>query len=277
MAEGSPQEIARLVEFGEINAFVDMFNAAPTDFATEHGLHVANFGGATAFTMRGLQAIIFNRIIGLGLEEPVTEPLLDAVASHFEQSGIHHWAAQLSPVALTPDLPTWLEIRGLQLTNRWAQLYRDNAVPAQVNTDLRVKRVEADEAETFATTWAAAYESSPLLAPWLVALVSRPGWHHYLAYDNDTPIATGSLYVKDDVGWLGLAGTLPAYRKRGGQSALIAARLRDGLASGCRWFVVETGDHSANKPNPSYLNLERMGFRLAYMRPNYEIGLKKGD
>jgi hypothetical protein len=191
--------------------------------------------------------------------------------------GIHHWAVQVSPIVHVPDLPGWLEARGLQPTNRWACFYRHTAAPAQVNTDFRVKRVGVDEAEIFATTWAEAFEVSSLLAPWLVALIGRPDWQHYLAYEQDTPIAIGSLYIKDGVGWLGLAGTIPGYRKRGGQSALIAERIRGGLESGCQWFVVQTDDHTADRPNPSYLNLERQGFRLAYMRPNYEMGRRGAE
>ena len=41
------------------------------------------------------------------------------------------------------------------------------------------------------------------------------------------------------------------------------------IALGYRWFVTETGEDLPTKPNPSFHNMLRAGFRLAYQRPNY--------
>ena len=82
-------------------------------------------------------------------------------------------------------------------------------------------------------------------------------------------MAGGALFVKGDVGWLGIASTLPAYRPRGAQGALMARRIRDGADLGCRWLVTETGEDTPHHPNPSYHNMLRTGFSLAYRRPNY--------
>jgi len=54
----------------------------------------------------------------------------------------------------------------------------------------------------------------------------------------------------------------------------MARRLHDGTALGCRWFVTETGEDLAAKPNPSYHNMLRVGFRLAYQRPNYLLPVR---
>jgi len=43
----------------------------------------------------------------------------------------------------------------------------------------------------------------------------------------------------------------------------------DGIEMGCRWLVVEADPDTAERPNPSYRNLVRFGFKLAYERPNY--------
>jgi GNAT superfamily N-acetyltransferase len=71
------------------------------------------------------------------------------------------------------------------------------------------------------------------------------------------------------VAWLGWGGTLPSYRGRGAQSAMLAARIEAARHLGCRRLVVETGPDSAEKPNPSYRNVERAGFRVAYLRENW--------
>jgi hypothetical protein len=77
------------------------------------------------------------------------------------------------------------------------------------------------------------------------------------------------MFVKDDVGWLGFGSTLESHRKRGGQGAMFERRIQDGLLLGCKWFVTETGEDTPEDPNPSYHNMLRTGFELAYLRPNY--------
>jgi len=38
---------------------------------------------------------------------------------------------------------------------------------------------------------------------------------------------------------------------------------------GCRWFVSETAASTPEKPSPSYQNMVRGGFELAYLRPDF--------
>jgi hypothetical protein len=75
--------------------------------------------------------------------------------------------------------------------------------------------------------------------------------------------------VKGATGWVGFGATLPSHRKRGGQGAIMARRIAEGIDLGCKWLVTETGEDSPERPNPSYHNMLRTGFQLAYQRPNY--------
>jgi len=70
-------------------------------------------------------------------------------------------------------------------------------------------------------------------------------------------------------GWLGQAATLPAHRRRGAQSALIAARIRAAAEAGAEVVVTETGEIVDDRPTISYRNILRAGFRAVYLRPNY--------
>ena len=72
-----------------------------------------------------------------------------------------------------------------------------------------------------------------------------------------------------EVGWLGIAGTLPERRGRGAQSALIAARIEAARGAGCTVVVTETGVPVDGDEGPSYRNLRRAGFQPAYVRDNY--------
>ena len=69
--------------------------------------------------------------------------------------------------------------------------------------------------------------------------------------------------------WFSFAGTREGHRGRGAQSALIARRLRDARLAGCTRVSVETAEDKPEKPAPSFRNLRRLGFRFAYLRPNF--------
>jgi hypothetical protein len=107
------------------------------------------------------------------------------------------------------------------------------------------------------------------IAPWAAALVGRPRWRCFLAGDGGEPVGTGALFVEDGLGWLGFGGTLPSHRGRGGQTAMLAARIAAGIAAGCRGFSTETGVPLPGEPGPSFRNIGKAGFREAYRRPNF--------
>ena len=103
---------------------------------------------------------------------------------------------------------------------------------------LTLRQIGADEAVTFARV--AVIGLPEAFQPWIAALVGRPGWHHYLMFDANTPIAGAALFVKDELGYFTWTGTTFEHQRRGAQTALIARRLHDAAALGCRWVFAET-------------------------------------
>ena len=77
------------------------------------------------------------------------------------------------------------------------------------------------------------------------------------------------MHIQGEVAWLGNMGTLKKYRKRGAQGAMFARCIQDGRELGVKWFITETGEDTPEDPNPSYHNMVRNGFQLAYLRRNY--------
>jgi GNAT superfamily N-acetyltransferase len=112
--------------------------------------------------------------------------------------------------------------------------------------------------------FAEAFEWPRATAPWVAALVGQPGWSHYLATAAGRGVATAAMFVDGDCAWIDFASTLPGYRGRGAQSALLARRLAECAAQGVRTVVVEAGEGSA-----SMRNLIRAGFVVEYRRTNY--------
>ena len=104
---------------------------------------------------------------------------------------------------------------------------------------------------------------------WLRRLPGREGWQCFAAFDGDAPAAAGALYVTGEVGWIGIGATIPAQRGKGGQSALLAARIQAAADAGCEVVVTETGAPADGQPNGSYRNIVRAGFEPQYVRANY--------
>lgn len=90
-----------------------------------------------------------------------------------------------------------------------------------------------------------------------------------MSFDGETPAGAGALFVADGVGWTDWAATDPAFRRRGSQTALMAARLRKARELGCRMVATCTGEAVPGEAQSSYRNILRAGFRAAGLRHNY--------
>ena len=69
----------------------------------------------------------------------------------------------------------------------------------------------------------------------------------------------GSIIPESGIGWIGGATTVPAYRRRGVQGALVRRRMTAAYESGCDLAVV-----TAVPSGDSARNVARLGFTLAY-------------
>src|SRR5205823_6602163 len=157
-------------------------------------------------------------------------------------------------VSLDPDagLDDELRARGYRDGYPW-QKFERGLEPYEVRTDLRV--AEAEGPGGFGPAVAVAFGAPPAFAPWLDAVVGRPGWHVFVAYDGDRAVGGGALFATGATGWLGVAGTLPEARGRGAQGAIFAARIERARELGLDLLVTETGVPGDAGPGASYRNM----------------------
>jgi GNAT superfamily N-acetyltransferase len=87
------------------------------------------------------------------------------------------------------------------------------------------------------------------------------GGLRYMALHDTVPAAGASLHLGDGVAHFAGSATAPAHRRRGIQSALLAARLADAAAAGCDIAVISTQPGSKSQEN-----VQRRGFDLLYTR-----------
>ena len=86
-------------------------------------------------------------------------------------------------------------------------------------------------------------------------------WRCYVALVEGHVAAGAALFIEGDTGVLAAAGTLPAFRGRGAQTALLRRRMADAGAAGCDLVLC-----SATPGSTSQRNQERLGMRTAYTR-----------
>ncbi|RUM03987.1 GNAT family N-acetyltransferase [Rhizobium chutanense] len=254
-------------EIIEAKAFIDLFMIAPQTLIDQTGFACMQLGAGCAISLPSAPAIGLNRILGIAA--------LDDLDTAYEwmSKRVGRRYLQMSAAITPQQRGDWIRERGLLAEgNGWAKLRR--AAPRKPLThagEVSTRQVNADEAETFGSMMCAGFGFPTNLIPLWSAIVGKDGWTCFFAELEGRPIATGAMYASDGYGWLGGGATVPEFRNRGAQKALIAARLNEGAVQGVRTFVVETAQPSTGEPNISHANLIALGFEQIYTRMNYRF------
>jgi ribosomal protein S18 acetylase RimI-like enzyme len=256
-----------LAEQVELAGWREVWDAAPRELAARHGIARTEVGGALCTAVGAQESTMLNRVVGLGLDSPATEGELDQIEAFFARHGQRFYIS-LSPRARPAGLRGLLKRRGFEQGYAWMKFTRGAEKPPATQTALRVEALGPDHGADFGEVVAAGYELEPFTAPWFAEL-PRTSWRCYVAYDGDEPAGAAALYLHDRAGYFCFAATRPEHRRKGAQSALLAARIHDAAESGCTVLFTETGERIPMKPSDSYRNILRFGFEEAYLRPNY--------
>ncbi len=257
-------------------AWADLYAAASGEVARAAGIQSLTVGSAVAGIVSQVDVLAFNRVLGLGVGDAAEPAQIDDLIDAYTDADVGRFFVQLAPDAAPSTLPDWLVERGFRHYNNWVKLVRDpDAFPLKAG-DVRVEQIGPERATLFAELFVAAFDWPDVIAPWIAAVIGRPGWRFYLAYIDDQPVATGGMFIDGESAWLDFASTHPDFRGRGAQTALIERRIRDAAAAGVRTLVTETAEDRTVKPSISKRNLIRCGFTEVYHRPNYLFEAQTG-
>ena len=205
--------------------------------------------------------------IGVGLRGPVSEGELDALGEFFHSRKAPA-AIELCPL-VEMSLYEKFAARNYRLLEVSNVLLLDDLGSARISEKLppsvTVRAATPDESTLWTLTVARGFaEHFPVTQPILDVMegfCQRDGASAFLAFvDGDV---AGGAVVSAHHGICGLFGasTLPAFRRRGVQSALLATRLAWAREKGCDLAV-----SIAQPGSVSHRNIERSGFRVAYTR-----------
>lgn len=266
--EKSRADLRRL-ELAELAAWGDYYRSADPDLAGRLGFRLEQRDGALISAVAKADVLALNRVVGLGLGTAPDEDDIGTLVEEYARIGVRRFFVQPSPLCADAGLVERLQAGGFRHYNNWVKLERDVAEPPRIDTDLEVREIGGEHAHDFGEIVARCFQWPEELAGWASAPVGRAGWRHYLAFDGETPAATGAFFVAGETAWIGFAATLPEYRNRGAQRALLARRIEGATRLGCRTLTAEAAEDTTQNRSVSLNNLLAAGFRVAYVRPNY--------
>jgi hypothetical protein len=173
--------------------------------------------------------------------------------------------ARIVPPGFTAEQADALSARGLRQTAFHATAWAPLPLPAVPAPDVDIREVATEaEMDTHIDFQLAAWDAPPPVIDYLRPLrrtwLGLEGRRFYLAYVDGTPAAQAILSWRDDIGYLEHAGTLPQFRRRGLQLALVRRRIADATALGCR--VIFGG---ADFGSQSLANQIACGLSVAYL------------
>ena len=130
--------------------------------------------------------------------------------------------------------------------------------------DVVIREVNVDETDLFIDTYMQAYEYRGSELRELFAIyhgTASPNRRDYFALVGREIAGVGVLYMSAGVASLYNAATLPGFRGRGCQTALLHRRLVDAAKFGCDLVISQT-----EVSHQSQRNMERLGLRIAYTK-----------
>ncbi len=205
-----------------------------------------------------------NQMVGMGLYGEVSSGDLDRVEEFFHSRGVPSTIV-VSPLA-DPSLPALLGQRGYRIAEFNSVLIRriQPDEPFTPPVGVAIERVTPETVKPWMHAIAEGFsESVPVAEEVFGGFAALPGALAFLARIENKVVGGGGGRIISEARIAALFGaaTLPEFRRRGVQSALIARRLHEAALAGCEYSVVSTMPGSG-----SQRNMERRGFRVAYTK-----------
>lgn len=233
---------------------------------------VEQIGGGTA-VFAGIQSPV-TQAIGIGLEGPVPEAEVKRLERFYYRRG-DDVRVEVCPLA-HPSVTELFGQRGYRVVEYSNVLTRPVAAKTARGARPQGFTIEAAGAndarlwtETVCQGFAEHFPVTPELLELMLMFAGSPGATCYLARADGKAAGGATLSVRGKVAGLFGASTLPEFRNRGIQTALLRTRLAAAKAAGC-----EIAMSIAQPGSASHRNMERQGFHVAYTRVKFQKDLE---
>lgn len=263
--------LAARIERAEARLIADCAEATGRRRPHENVVVLPVAGGVAAYA--GANSPL-NKVAGLGFEGPLDEARIEAIERVYAARGAPV-RVELSTLA-DPAVGALLTLRNYVLVcfENVLALGLEAGDPPRLPDGIEVAACRARDAGRWLNAVVTGFanpdaegvpsdESYPreAIERVIADITATDGFVRYLARRDGEVAGGASLRACEGIAQLCGAATLPAHRRRGVQSALLAARLHDAGRRGCDLAVVTTLPGSKSQEN-----VQRQGFTLLYSR-----------
>lgn len=244
------------------------FVAGEPAIAERYGTSFGMVAGLACSTCAAWDYPLFNRVIGAGVQAPLDARALEDILAHYAAAGRAPNVEVYQDIT-PPEVLTRLERAGFVPSGHGLEahvLETDREIDARPSS-VTIRAVSPGERAHFGELVRDGFDMADggLLAEFFVDLTVSSlralgdSGAAFIASVDGQDAGTGQLVLSDRVAGCYSGSVLAAFRGRGIQHALIAARVAEGLRRGRRIFVSQTDPDS-----PSGHNLHDLGFRTLY-------------
>ncbi len=230
-------------------------------------VHVRTFGNATALLVGAIDdSELSNRVGNMSGAEL---PYLDTILAWYKAHNVR-CSFEIIPSHAQAGLLRQLAANGFYQSSFYTVLYGLPQSQMKPMPHITIRDVLPDEQDIFATIYLKSFsvpqDRTQYLRDSIRLLVGRPDLHCLFALINHEIAAMAVLYIHQQVGYLALAATLPSFRGRGCQKALLLHRIERASIAQCNLVVGQ-----AEFASVSHQNAEKVGLRTAYTKADWTL------
>ncbi|MBB3126960.1 GNAT superfamily N-acetyltransferase [Paenibacillus rhizosphaerae] len=241
----------------EIELELTRFNAGRALSSQDKRLEELRIGGARLLIeVTGPDSLYYNRVKGFGIADL---ELLDQIVREYEQRNARP-CFDMAPSRLDEQVALALHRKGFLPIEQLAFLEAEPMEVAAVHPDITIEPVHEGNADVLLEA------VSELMGGVPAEVLARkkpyftlPVFKNYLAFADGHLAGIGSLFIHEGRGYLANDYTLPEFRGRGCQTALIRHRLAEAKRTGLSMVYTDVEFGS-----PSHNNMLVQGFRHVY-------------
>ena len=261
------RDLAAVLQRNEATVFHGFMGSDPAS-RRRFGFTIARRQGLVCLGSTRLALPLYHRAIGLGVTAKPDAATIAAVLRHYAELGSEariEVAEGIAPV----EVAGLLDRHGFQ---REREVHVVHALEAERPPEvrpvrgLRIEQVPQAKLRTFGRLARIGFEESgdrgvfvERSSAYVLSHRTQGRFVGYIGYLDDEPVSTGLVCFTADAGGLYSDSTLPDFRGRGIQKAMIAARIEAGLRLGRRVYTART-----EGINTSARNYEQTGFTPLY-------------
>lgn len=254
----------------EVRFREDLWRTAPSDAVEEAGVEFQRFGPLLATVFGELpHTSLLNVLQGAAEPEVVDGGHLAEAIEWLRAWEVDYRVSVAANRPGTEEAERWLAARGYEPGGTVRRYVRTEPLVREEAVDtIEIRDLQPLETEGMSHIFADALGLPKLATVLMIGLPKWEGWSCYAAYVEGREVACGSMRVCGELALLGLDATLPEFRERGCQRALVTRRLVDAGLTGCGVVAAEVWNgHPASRAAAEVL--EHVGFEEIAGRTNW--------